>query len=473
MKKLLVIMLAIVLAFGCFGGCSCGDDDEDDGKIKIIVGVQSDTAENSLMRKWKAEYEKTNPEIKIAIQNISGNYAQSMQQFEDAGKKAPDIIWTTGEQHAKWSDHGLFINLKSRIESDTSSDKIDFDNFYPEMVEMTHKNAIDDGIYFVPRDYNKCIIVINKKVFRDCGFTDVEIAGLKDDWGYTQFLTVCQRLRTAMDSDSRYGDKTKAVPLDARIDFNASYIPLLLQCGAKLIEDNGKVDYTSSANIEAYKAIHDLVDKGYIADELNRSAAAFDYVKAAMKVDVRPNIPNLPDTPEDYDIDFLPLPLDQVGVGCSGYAISKYAKERVSDSEFNTEKLTNEEYAYRFIKYIVSEAGQRVGSEIGSIIPVLKSLATDPCWTNYTNGTTIAATANHAAFVSYPEKDFNLKVYREFTPAHAQNIIDAWSAVMMQVIRTNNYSTEDPTCSALIAAINNIQNVGAIRQYEKAYVKAA
>ncbi|MBP5466470.1 MAG: extracellular solute-binding protein [Clostridia bacterium] len=454
MKKFLVLLLALVLAFGCFGGCGGSDDEE---QIKITVGISGDATENRLMKKWKERYETDNPNIKIAFKNIADNYTQAIMGYEQSPKTMPDIIWTTGEQHVAWSERGVFINLKPRLQSDS---EIDLNDFYVSMLETTHKSSHDDGIYFIPRDYNKCVIIINKVVFRYSGFTDEEIDNLKDGWNYAKFLEVCERLRNAMDNAGEddecynYGVRPDSVPLDARMDFDASYMSFIKHFGGKLVEDNGKIDFISEANLDAYGEIYNLIRKRYIASEATKASTSFSYNRAAMKIDVRPNVPSLPNTAK-YDIDFLPLPLDYVGVGCSGYAISSVAKTRVSTSSANVEKLSNEEYAYRFLKFIVSEEGQKLGASTGSIVPVLKSLKSDESWTAYKS-----ASLNHAAFISNEERDFNLNVYRDFKPTDAAVILVNMGNVITYVCKEDSYSDGGKTAGygVLIDAIKGFQN---------------
>ena len=456
MKKILTLVLVLVMSF-CF--CSmtgCGKK-EDDGPITITVGISGNATENRLMKKWKEEYEKDNPNIKISFKTISDNYTQALMGYEQSTKSMPDIIWTTGEQHVAWSEKGIFVNLEPRLKNDAD---IDLNDFYGSMLETTHKSSHDNGIYFIPRDYNKCVIVINKVMFRHCGFTDEEINGLKDGWDYTKFLAVCEKLRTAMDAaeegddNYNYGVRPDSVPLDARMDFDASYMSFIKHFGGNFVEDNGKVNFISESNLNAYGEIYDLIQKRYIASQSDKDTATFLYRRAAMKIEVRPNIPSLPSS-DYYDIDFLPLPLDYVGVGCSGYAISKMAKERVSSSSYNKDKLSNEEYAYRFIKFIVSAEGQKIGAETGSIVPVLKSLANDTSWTGYKD-----ASLNHSAFISNPEKDFNLNVYRDFKPTDAAKILTNMGNVMAYVITEDSYSDGGASANygVLINAIKGFQN---------------
>ncbi|MCQ2449824.1 MAG: extracellular solute-binding protein [Clostridia bacterium] len=380
MKKIALrfvsLMLCVVVCAGLVG---CGGSTKStDGKIDLTVMISGeDVAEGALMQKWKAAYEAENPAVNINITNFTGNYSQAMMTNVQSVDLMPDIMWTTGEQHVAWSDAGVFIDLKSKIAADSS---IDLNDFYPEVVNITHKNSKDNGIYFMPRDYNKCVLYINKYMFRAAGFSDQEIADLKNGWNYEKFLSVCEKLRSAMDKDLNpaAGIRERSVPVDANMAFNASYMSFFEHFGGNLVE-NGKIKFDSEKNMNAYGQMFGLISKGYFAELSKAAACSFTNLSAAMLIGVRPKLPTLPTT-EKYDIDFLPLPTNAVGIGCSGYAITSVAAERVSPSNKNEGGKTNADYAFDFLRFIVSEQGQKIGCETGSIVPALKSLANDDSW---------------------------------------------------------------------------------------------
>lgn len=436
MKKVISLAMTAMLSVCALAGCNnTGDGGSGDGasdKIEITVSISgTDASEGALMGKWKTAYEAKNDKVKINIKNFTSDYTQTMMSYVQSAKQMPDIMWTTGEKHGPWSDAGAFVDLKPMIDADSS---INLNDFYAEIVNATHKNSQDSGIYFMPRDYNKCVLVINKVMFKAAGFSDAEIDGLKDGWDYDKFIETCDRLVEAMKNNRNpaLGIRENSVAVDARMDFNAVYCSFVKHYGGEFVE-NGAVDFLSDKNLAAYGEIFNLIDKGYIAESSKKSSATFTTLSAAMKIEVRPTLPSLP-TGENYDIDFLPLPLDTVGVGCSGYAITNVAKTRVSESALNTEKKTNEDYAFDFLKYIVSEEGQKVGAETGSIIPVRKSLANDASWTTYMD-----AGLNHAAFISAPEKDFSLTIFQDFEADDAALLLDSLSGAMAQVIIGRNY----------------------------------
>ena len=303
MKKLFALAMTAVMSVGMLTACGGGyNNGGTDGKIKITVSISgTDASEGALMQKWKQAYEAKNEAVSINIKNFTSDYTQTMMGYVQSPKQMPDIMWTTGEKHAPWSDAGAFVNLKNMIAADSS---IDLSDFYSEIVSATHKNSQDDGIYFMPRDYNKCVLFINKVMFKAAGFTDAEIDGLKDGWNYEKFIETCERLKVAMKANMNpdLGIRENSVPVDARMDFNASYCSFVYHYGGQFVE-NGSINFLSDKNINAYGEIFELIDKGYIAESAKKSSATFTTLSAAMYIGVRPALPGLPPT-EKYDIDF-------------------------------------------------------------------------------------------------------------------------------------------------------------------------
>lgn len=455
MKKIVSVamtaLVSVTALAGCFGGNNATSEDEN-GKVQITVSISGDNAEGALMQNWKQAYEQKNENVTVKIQNFSSDYTQTMMSYVQSAKLMPDIMWTTGEKHAPWSDAGVFVNLKDMITADSS---INIGDFYEEIVNTTHKNSQDNGIYFMPRDYNKCVLFVNKVMFEEAG---IDFDDLKANWNYDKFMETCETLRQAMDNNVApdLGLRENSVPVDARMDFNASYCSFVYHYGGQFVED-GAINFLSDKNINAFAEIYNLIDKGYIAESAKKSAATFTTLSAAMYIGVRPALPAMPTT-DKYDIDFLPLPLEAVGVGCSGYAITNVAKSRVSKSSLNVGNKSNQEYAFDFLKFIASEEGQKIGAQTGSIIPVRKSMAADTSWTSYMD-----ASLNHAAFISAHEKDFSLSLFQDFEADDASLILDSLSGTMAQVIIGSNYEN---------AAANNYQKLkNAIQPYQNTVAK--
>lgn len=137
-----------------------------------------------------------------------------------------------------------------------------------------------------------------------------------------------------------------------------------------------------------------------------------------------------------FEVDFLPFPYDYVGVGCTGYAITSLAATRVSEhaetKEGTNEKMTNADYAWLFLKYIVSEEGQNAIGETGMGVPSLMSMKDSGTWMEYGS-----ADLNHEAFVEEREGQTAIAVNDIYSfPATAQKTVsDNCISIMTYVVK--------------------------------------
>ena len=103
-----------------------------------------------------------------------------------------------------------------------------------------------------------------------------------------------------------------------------------------------------------------------------------------MTIAARPLIVKFADALEAQhrDMDFLPMPYEYNSAGNSGYGIiSVHADDEVICDDGSTIKV--KDAAWDFIKFIITEEGQEIGSKLGSLVPVLKSLADTGSWKQY------------------------------------------------------------------------------------------
>ena len=89
-----------------------------------------------------------------------------------------------------------------------------------------------------------------------------------------------------------------------------------------------------------------------------------------------------------------------IGMGCSGYGITTACPDSKKD------------FAWDFLKYIISEKGQNDFSEAGSGIPCLRKLASDPnaAFKQYMSN----AHPNHDAFIAHEDRDIPMNFLKGF-----------------------------------------------------------
>ncbi len=465
MKKFFGILLAVAM---CFAMTACTnpfeeEPEEQDGKVVIEVGVLGSTTEQEIFRKYKNGFQEKYPNVIVQLEAIPGDYATGMNNYVQ-NSSFPDVVFAPGDQHAAYSSNGYFVDLRTYDEAD---DTFSFDDIYPELIETTHYDSTDEGIWFMPRDYNKVVTFVNKTMLAlvpgengqmYAGYGSFE--ALKEAWDLETFYEVCAAVtkkveENAADPSSVPQEEKLAglirgtVAVDARYNWYPAYEPILRHYGGSMISldkagDGETPDYNamlsvdSDETMQAYRSFYEnLAKPGYVKQTLASSgAAAFPNSQAAMWFTTRPSWGEVNSANATFEVDFLPFPFDYVGVGCTGYAITTLAETRVSEyaetKEGTNEKMTNADYGWLFLKYIASEDGQNAIGETGMGVPSLMSMKDKGTWLEYGS-----ADINHEAFVLDVEGQQTMAVNDIYSfPATAQKTVsDNCIAIMTYVVK--------------------------------------
>ena len=465
MKKFFGILLAVAM---CFAMTACTnpfeeEPEEQDGKVVIEVGVLGSTTEQEIFRKYKNGFQEKYPNVIVQLEAIPGDYATGMNNYVQ-NSSFPDVVFAPGDQHAAYSSNGYFVDLRTYDEAD---DTFSFDDIYPELIETTHYDSTDEGIWFMPRDYNKVVTFVNKTMLAlvpgengqmYAGYGSFE--ALKEAWDLETFYEVCEAVTRKVEENAANSSNIPqeerlaglirgTVALDARYNWYPAYEPILRHYGGSMISldkagDGETPDYNamlsvdSDETMQAYRSFYEnLAKPGYVKQTLASSgAAAFPNSQAAMWITTRPSWGEVNSANATFEVDFLPFPFDYVGVGCTGYAITTLAETRVSEyaetKEGTNEKMTNADYGWLFLKYIASEDGQNAIGETGMGVPSLMSMRDKGTWLEYGS-----ADINHEAFVLDVEGQQTMAVNDIYSfPATAQKTVsDNCISIMTYVVK--------------------------------------
>ncbi len=470
MKKFLAVVAAAIVSFS-FVACTSPFEDtgtSDGGsaaakKVVIKVGVLNTTTEMDIFSKYKRGFETKYPNISLQLDPIPGDYSTGMNNYVN-NDSFPDVVFTTGDQHGAYSSQGHFLDLCAYDEAD---DSFSFDLIYPELVETTHYSTSDEGVWFMPRDYNKVITFVNKtmlalvpgengKMF--AGYETFE--NLKANWNLDTFYEVCQAITDKVaENAANPGDVSQEEKLaglikntyavDARYNWAPSYSAILKHYGGAMIDttklNGADTDYAevlsvdAKSTMEAYRSFYEnLAKPGYVKPSLTQSGVSlFPNSQAAFWFTTRPSWGDVISNNATFDVDFLPFPYDYTGVGCSGYAITKLAASRYSENaetDADGQKLSNADYGWIFLKYIASEEGQNEFGSIGMGVPSLISLKDKGTWMEYGS-----AELNHEAFLEDVKGQTVLSVNDIYCfPATAQKTVsDNCISIMTYVVKEN------------------------------------
>lgn len=413
MKKICAVLLSLLLAFILvvpMSGCTIdmgktGNDDDDpadvpsgpdvevneDADVELTIGLLGKEQEKSVMQAWINAFQRKNPEVSITITKNMGGMAEIIN-WDSAGE-LPDIVWTAGDQHSPYSGSGYFQDLSDESKFEGSSDF--FADFYDALIDSTHYSSEDEGIWFVPRDYNRLVIYINETAFDQAG---VEIP--ENDWTWEDFTQTCQAL---MDAGVRKAIEWKK--------WRPVYTTMLTNFGGSYIDDEGNFALNSAEGQACYEFYEQIYSRdGFAIAGEGASFKAYSGVLSSsvpMIVDVRPQLPDYVATAYsgNWSVTARAFPnyvqadgsAGFVGTGCSGYGITKACTDEA--------KL---DWAWKFLKWCMSEEGYNEVAYLGNIVPAIKTMRSSGDWTEYTYG---GISIGYEAFVAENTSDIFLNYY--------------------------------------------------------------
>lgn len=388
-KKILAVFISTVIIFG-FTGCL---GDSRTGGYDLYIGVDNTTSEYQIMMNLVNAYTAKNPDVKIDVQRMPGDYNRAVVENYIAGT-LPDIIYTKDDTAAYFSAEGVFEQLDSYIERDS----LDLNIYYESILNIA-RPLMDNKMYFMPRDYNKVTTFINVDMFNAAG---IDIPS--DDWTWDDFLDICNQFRVKMDENynTSAGLSTHSYPIYANVGWKAVYYPVIKGFDGQIFNQNGSFALTE--NSQGILELKALVDNRYEIDPNNANYDIFLSGQAAMRFGSRPTVSSCIQNGIKVDfVAFPELPHPVVGMGCTGYAVTK--------------KSNNKELAWDFLKFVISEEGQTAFSQTGDCVPMIIDMKNDTEWRSKPS-----PILNHDAFIKFPERDLITNYMPMISPSNHMSI---------------------------------------------------
>ena len=198
-------------------------------------------------------------------------------------------------------------------------------------------------------------------------------------------------------------------PADLLLSDNVGMFTALTTEGGSIVDEKGDSNISATETQLAYEALRGYVSEGLFLNPTTSASVSFARNTIAMNACVRPVIPGYIN---DVNLDFVSYPLSDttmVGAGCSGYAIASTSKHK--------------EEAWKFIKFIGSEEGQRAFATTAGCVPVLKSVAEDEnsAWRGFTG--IKGDKLNHGAFIADSDRDLYLNVFDRKDPRLSSTLL--------------------------------------------------
>ncbi len=130
--------------------------------IHLTVGMWSSSpAEHSLVESQVKLFEKQNPNIKVSVRVINGNYLQVLQPML-ASHTAPDIFYLDSSVAPQLEASGALMNLDQYIKRD----HVNLSDFNPHLLSAFKWKG---SYYGVPKDFNSLALEYNKSLMAKAG----------------------------------------------------------------------------------------------------------------------------------------------------------------------------------------------------------------------------------------------------------------------------------------------------------------
>ena len=383
--RTIVLALSAALSVTAATGCSVSNRKPDDGgidadhnteaSVHLTVGTLMDTNEKNLMQTWINEFQKKNKEVSIEITKTYNSMPELINY--QSNKTMPDICWTAGDQHASYSDPenlGYFQNLADEEKFPGSAEF--FGGFYDQVVETTHYRNGDTGNWFVPRDYNRLAIFFNMTVFQK-----LNVALPQDGWTWEEFMNTCRALKAAGCANAVEWRNWAPV-----------HSTMVKNFGAQYVSESGQFAFDSTAGSNVYQWYNEFIKGSKDVQSVavvgegalfgSYSSKSEGAPKAAMVVDTYARLGYYTGRARQngWVCDAVSFPNYKqtdgsdgyVGAGCSGYAITTSCAD-----------ATEREWAWKFLKWCMSEEGYDAVASLGVVCPALESMRDSGKWTSY------------------------------------------------------------------------------------------
>jgi multiple sugar transport system substrate-binding protein len=349
-KKLFGVAATAVLGAGLVAGCGSssggGNDTGSNGggqqTVNLKLGMWSSSpAEKQLVENQLKAFEQQNPNIKVDIQVVTGDYLQALQPML-ASHTAPDIFYVDSSYAPTLESSGVLMPLDDYIQKYN----VDLSDFAPSLLKAFQWQG---KTYGLPKDFNTMAIEYNKDLLSKAGISEPPKT-------WEEFEKDAQKL------------KAKGItPLSMPIDV-ARYYPFVVDFGGSYYDESSdKATFTNSANVPGLKFFMDnVINKNIVTPKdlgADWAGPPFAQGKVAMAAEGAWIVPFLKDTAPNLNYGVAPFPSangnDKNMVFTVCYAMAK--------------ATAHPDEAAKLLFFMTGKEAQKMTAESGLAIPARTS----------------------------------------------------------------------------------------------------
>jgi multiple sugar transport system substrate-binding protein len=356
MKK--IILLTLIISSILLTGCASKQSDE---PVTISYMVWGAPEELEVWQTIVDEFEAANPNIKVNVEVSDWDTYWTKLKTLLAANTPPDVFAMDAPLYLDYQSRGVLLNLQPFIDKTSGF----LDGFYPVTLEAY---KLPDGYYGMPRDFQTIVLFYNKDMFDAAG-----VAYPTADWTYADLRAAAKELTIDVDGDGTIDQYGFSADL---WDMELVWSEAIWSWGGEVINsDHTKTLIGEPAAREAWQYFYDLMftDKS-MPDANTTGQYGGDLFQAGMVAMTSIGHWAVPGyATADFKWDVAPMPTSPTGgratsVNSAGFVVAKESK--YADA------------SWEFVKYCLSETGQKRLTELGLAIPVLESVANSPVFLN-------------------------------------------------------------------------------------------
>ncbi len=398
MKKiaLLAILIASLVLSSC-GGKTAG------GPVTISFMAWGAPEELAVWQQIVDDFQVAKPNIKVNVEVADWDSYWEKLKTLLAASTPPDVFAMDAPLYLDYQSRGVLLNLQPYIDKSAGF----LDGFYPVTLQAY---KLDDGYYGMPRDFQTIVLFYNKDMFDKAG-----IAYPNSNWTYDDLRTAAKSLTLDKNGDGTIEQWGLWTDL---WDMELFWSEAIWSWGGEVINgDHTKTLLGEPAARDAWQFAYDMMFTDKSMPDANTSGQyggdLFQAGIAAMTTIGHWAVPGYATTEFKWDV--APMPTSPTGgrvtsVNSAGFVAAKASK--------------NPDAAWEFIKYCLSEAGQKRLTELGLAIPVLKSVAESPVFLKQT-----MVNINQQAFLDsleFARMKPVFKGYEEWSAAVGDGMAPIW-----------------------------------------------
>ncbi len=322
------------------------------GAVELRWIINSQERDVRFAEAARAAFEQANPGIRV--QFIKTNEGHKLETMI-AGGDAPDVLSFGLEDVYFYLRAGALRDLRPLM---SQEDRQDLSSFFPITLKPYTRG---DAVYALPWAYVPFIVFYNKALF-----DRARLPYPSDDWTWDEYRTTAMRLTRDLDSDG-FTDEFGA----SFAQWQDGFYCWFAQNGASVLSEDGRAaTFSNPKVVEAVRFLAGLsrTDR-VLPTEANKpkqtGMGLFESGRLAMNGPTGSFfIPSYRDYPK-LDWDIAPVPRGPAGRGTIvapiGFGVS-------SQSAHPAE-------AYKLVRFLCSEAGQRILANSGLFVPCRKTVA--------------------------------------------------------------------------------------------------